>query len=100
MDFENATHGVSFSGMTQYKNDLKVEVFGKIKEAIRATEDVQEAVKAGWVGNAADNFICNINKGAEKMVAEISNIEDMLMTELDGIESQIGDMDENLVEKE
>ena len=100
MDFENATHGVSFSGMTQYKSDLKMGVFIKIKDAIRSTEEVQEAVKSGWVGTAADNFIYNINNGADKMLTEISNIEDMLMTELDGIASQIGDMDENLVEKE
>ncbi len=100
MDFENASHGVSFSGMESYKTELQMNTFRKIRDAINNTADVEAAVKAGWAGNAADNFIHNVQVGANKMSDEISNIEEMLMKELEGIASQIGDMDENLVERE
>lgn len=100
MDFENATHGVSFAGMEAYKTELQMNTFRKIRDAINNTADVEAAVKAGWTGTAADNFIHNVQVGANKMSDEISNIEEMLMKELEGIASQIGDMDENLVERE
>ena len=100
MDFENASHGVSFTGMEQYKNELQMNTFNRIRDAINNTADVESAVKAGWVGTAADNFIANIQTGAQKMSEQITSIEKMLITELDGIMSQIGDMDENLVERE
>lgn len=100
MDFQNASHGVSFTGMESYKTDLQMNTFRKIIDAINNTTDVESAVKAGWVGTAADNFISNIQTGANKMSDQIKDIESMLMTELDGIMSQIGDMDANLVERE
>lgn len=100
MDFQNASHGVSFSGMETYKTDLQMNTFRKIIDAINNTADVESAVKSGWVGTAADNFISNVQTGANKMADQIKDIESMLMTELDGIMSQIGDMDANLVERE
>lgn len=100
MDFQNATHGVSFTGMQQYKQELQMNTFRKIRDAINNTADIEAAVKAGWVGTSADNFLHNIATGAQRMSEQISEIENMLITELDGIMSQIGDMDENLVERE
>lgn len=100
MDFQNATHGVSFTGMETYKTDLQMNTFRRIIDAINNTADVEAAVQSGWMGSAADNFIHNINTGANKMADQIKDIETMLMTELDGIMSQIGDMDANLVERE
>lgn len=100
MDFQNASHGISFTGMETYKTDLQMNTFRKIIDAINNTHDVETAVKSGWVGTAADNFISNVQTGANKMADQIKDIESMLMTELDGIMSQIGDMDANLVERE
>ncbi len=100
MDFQNASHGISFTGMETYKTDLQMNTFRRIIDAINNTHDVETAVRAGWVGTAADNFISNVQTGANKMADQIKDIESMLMTELDGIMSQIGDMDANLVERE
>lgn len=100
MDFGSASHGVDFTGMQKYKDDLQMNTFRKIRDAINNTADIESAVKAGWSGNSADNFIANIQTGANKMSEEVKNIEEMLIKELDGIMSQIGDMDENLVERE
>lgn len=100
MDFQNASHGVDFVGMQKYKQELQMNTFRKIRDAINDTTGVQTAVKAGWTGTAADNFVHNVQTGADKLSNDITQIEDMLIRELDGIMSQIGDMDENLVERE
>ncbi len=100
MDFTNASHGVSFTGMQQYQQELQMNTFRRIRDAINNTSDVEAAVRAGWTGTSADNFIHNLQTGANKMSDQITEIENMLITELNGIMSQIGDMDENLVERE
>jgi uncharacterized protein YukE len=100
MDFENASHGVSFTGMQTYQQELQMNTFRRIRDAINNTSEVENAVRAGWVGTAADNFIHNIQTGAQRMSDQVTEIENMLITELNGIMSQIGDMDENLVERE
>lgn len=100
MDFSNASHGVSFTGMQRYQQELQMNTFKKIRDAINNTSDIEANVKAGWTGTAADNFIHNVQTGAQKMSDQITEIENMLITELNGIMSQIGDMDENLVERE
>lgn len=98
MDFQSATHGVSVTGMQTFINDINVNVFDAVKAAIDDTTSVTDAVKTGWVGNAADNFNANILTGATKMRETVEKVRDMLLTELEGIQSQILDMDENLVE--
>ena len=100
MDFDNASHGVSFNGMSKYKDELHMNVFKKIRDAINNTSEVSAAVKNGWTGTAADNFISNLQTGANRLSTEMDKCEEMVITELDGIMSQIGDMDEKLVELE
>ena len=100
MDFSNASHGVSFTGMRQYKEDIHMQVFEALKQYLRDTSAIANAVKQGWVGTAADNFIANVQTGATRMEETIDQIQQTLDTELDGIQSQIADMDANLVEKE
>ena len=100
MDFQSASHGVSFTGMEQFKDAIHMNVFQKLMDEIRNTTDIQNAVKQGWVGTSADNFIANVETGANKMAEELKNVQEMLDTELEGIQSQIGDMDDTLVERE
>ena len=99
MDFESASHGLSIFGMQSYINTNK-NVFQKVRAAIDNTTGVTNSVKQGWAGQAADNFIKNILTGAEKMKESVTEVEEMLMTELEGIKNQILDMDDNLVELE
>lgn len=100
MDFTNASHGGSATGMESYKNDLRTEIFDQLRTAIDNKEGVNSAVKSGWVGTAADNFIANIGTGSETLKESLQTVEDSLMNMLDGEIAQIYDMDENLVELE
>lgn len=100
MDFQSASHGLSVTGMQNFINDINVNVFDAVKAAIDDTTAVTDAVKQGWEGNAADNFNANIITGSKKMRETVQKVEEMLLTELEGIQSQILDMDETLVELE
>lgn len=100
MDFGSADHGVNIPGMNQYIEDLNTIVLTEVASTLRNTNDVVTAVRAGWHGDAPEQFIMNLNKAAEKMVDELKNIQQALEVELKGIQSEIIDMDANLVEEE
>lgn len=100
MDYESASHGVNPMGVQNYLNDLNMGAFAHIKDALRNTTDVAAAVHNGWVGTSADNFEHNIINAGEKMCETIDQIQEMLRTEVEGIQSAILDMDANLVEEE
>ncbi len=99
MDFDSASHGLSIVGMRAYMGENR-RVFDKVCAAIDNTKGVTRAINQGWNGQAADNFIKNILTGANNMKETVNEVEKMLQTELEGIQSQIVDMDENLVELE
>lgn len=100
MDFSSADHGVNIVGMNQYIEDLNTIVLTEVATTLRNTDEIVNAVRAGWHGDAPEQFIMNLNKAADKMIVELKNIQQALETELKGVQSQIIDMDANLVEEE
>lgn len=100
MDFQSADYGISITGMNTYIDDLNTKILTDVARVIRNTKEVETAVKGGWVGNSADQFLLNLNKGAEKMIETLAELKNTFETELKGIQSQMLEMDENLVEEE
>ena len=100
MDFQNADYGVSITGMNAYIDDLNTKVLTNVSRVLRNTKEVEVAVKAGWQGASADQFLLNLRKGSEKMVETLAELRKTFETELKGIQSQMLDMDANLVEEE
>lgn len=100
MDFQNADYGISITGMNTYIDDLNTKILTDVARVLRDTKEVETAVKAGWTGNSADQFLINLNKGAEKMIDTLAELKQTFETELKGIQSQMLEMDQNLVEEE
>lgn len=100
MDFQSADHGVSITGMNQYIDDINTVVLTEVAAALRDTAAVEDAVRAGWHGNAPEQFIANLNKAKEQMVETLKQLQNTFETELNGIKSSILDMDANLVDEE
>lgn len=100
MDFQSADHGVNITGMNAYIDDINSKILTDVAKQLRATGDVEAAVKAGWVGASADQFIANLNKAKEQMIDTLATLKETFETELKGIQSQIIDMDANLVDEE
>ena len=100
MDYQEADHGVSITGVQDYLSDLELGAFTDIKNALINTTDVVAAIHNGWTGTSADIFEKNIIKAGNDMADKISELETMLRTEVEGIQSEILDMDANLVEEE
>lgn len=100
MDYESASHGVNPTGVERYLTDLNLGAFTHIKDALRNTTDVVTAVHNAWQGQSADNFEKNLINAGDKMCDTIDELQTGLRTEVEGIQSQILDMDANLVEEE
>lgn len=100
MDFQGADYGVNIMGVNSYIQDLNTAVLTKVAGVIRNCSDVEAAVKAGWVGQSADQFILNINKAADQMCETLQDLQKAFETEVNGIRSQMLDFDNNLVEEE
>ena len=98
MDFSSASHGASAAGMETYKQDLRTNVFERLKSALNDINDIRTAVNQGWVGTAADNFIANVITGANLLKDNINMVQDSVENVLDGSISEVYDMVENLVE--
>lgn len=100
MDFQSADHGVNITGMQSYISDVNSIVLNNVASKIRATDEVASAVRAGWHGNAPEQFIANLDKAKEQMVQTLNELQHTFETELNGIQSAILDMDANLVDEE
>lgn len=100
MDFQSADYGISVTGMNAYIDDLNTRILNDVAKVIRDTKGVEEAVKAGWVGTSADKFLMNLSKGADRMCETLQELKTVFETELKGIQSQMLELDESLVEEE
>ena len=100
MDFQSADHGVNIAGMNAYIDEINTMVLTTVSEALRNTSEVEQAVRAGWSGNAPEQFIANLNKAKEQMIVTLKQLQKTFETELKGIQSSILDMDANLVDEE
>lgn len=100
MDFSSAEFGVNIIGMEEYIQDINSIVLNQVSTALRATEEIEAAVRGGWHGNAPEQFLSNLNKAKEKMIETLKQLEKTFEVELKGIQSAVLDMDANLVEEE
>lgn len=100
MDFSQADHGVNIVGMKQYIDDLNTIVLNEAAQALRNTSGVVEAVRAGWHGNAPEQFLANIDKAKDQEIETLAELRNVFEAELKGIQSEILDMDANLVGEE
>jgi len=100
MDFASADHGVDIVQMNAYIDGLNGYILTNVASAIRNTTDVETEVRAGWHGNAPEQFITNLNKAKEVLITTLSDLRTAFETELNGVKSAILDMDANLVDEE
>ena len=100
MDFQGASYGVDIMGINNYINDLNTAILTNVSSTIRDCSEVEAAVKAGWVGQSADQFLLNLNKAAENMCDTLKELQNTFETEIKGIKDQMMDFDDTLVEAE
>ena len=100
MDFQGASYGVDIMGINKYINDLNTAILTNVSGVIRDCSDVETEVKAGWVGQSADQFLLNLNKAADQMCDTLKELQNTFETEIKGIKDQMMDFDDTLVEAE
>lgn len=100
MDFQSADYGVDITGVNSYIDDLNTAILTGVSNKIRNCKDIETAVKAGWAGNSADQFLLNMNKAANNMCETLKELQKTFETEIKGIKDQMMDFDDTLVEEE
>lgn len=100
MDFQDASYGVSIMGINNYLQELNVAVLVTVSGLIRNCSEIEAAVKANWVGTSADQFILNVNKGANELCDTLRELQETFESEIRGIKDQMMDFDDTLVEAE
>ena len=100
MDFQGASYGVDVIGINNYITDLNTAILVDVSSMIRDCSEVEEAVKAGWVGTSADQFLLNLNKAADNMCETLKDLEKTFETEIKGIQGEMMDFDDTLVEED
>lgn len=100
MDFSSASYGVDVIQINNYVSDLNTAILTNVSSTIRDCGIVEDAVKAGWVGQSADQFILNLNKAANQMCDTLKELQNTFEAEIKGIKDQMMDFDKDLVEEE
>lgn len=100
MDFQSADFGVNIVGMNEYIQDINTIVLTEVATALRAREGIEAAVRKGWHGAAPEQFLANLHKASEAMVEQMKQLQVVFETELKAVQSNILDMDANMVEEE
>lgn len=100
MDFQSASYGVDVMGINTYISDLNTAILTKVSNVIRNTSDVATEVKAGWIGQSADQFLLNLSKAADQMCETLKELEKTFEAEIKGIKDQMMEFDDALVEAE
>ena len=75
MDFQGASYGVDIMGVNNYLNDLNTAILTNVSTIIRDCSSVESEVKAGWVGQSADQFLLNLNKAANQMCDTLKELQ-------------------------
>lgn len=100
MDFQDASYGVNVMGINNYIQELNVAVLVTVSGLIKNCSEIEAAVKANWVGTSADQFILNVNKGANEMCDTLAELQERFEAEIRGIKDQMMDFDDTLVPEE
>lgn len=88
MTIDTMTEGISKQGMTQYIEDLRIDLLNTVKEKLEAVGEIQSAVDAGWQGKSRDKFF-------EMFEKSIEIIEDDLEAEFKDLQSRLNELANN-----
>lgn len=83
LNIGDVTYGISYSGIAQYKEDIKSICLVEVKELIEDHNAlVRQAIDAGWNGKSAQKFKELFNKRCEELTealdSEYHNLENRL----------------------
>lgn len=99
LDLDDATIGISRTGLENYKQDLKVNIINDTKVLLRNYEDIATEIGKGWNGAAANRFMENFDSSVESAcnaLDEISKSIDLLFAT---IQSAMIKQDEEMIEE-
>lgn len=87
MTIDNATYGVSQSGMKDYIEALNTSLISGTKNILEDVRDIQAAIDAGWNGPAKASFLKALAASIQKVEEALDAEEKDLRKKLDILQS-------------
>lgn len=87
MTIQDATYGISKTGMEQYINSLNASLIGDTKKILEQVEGIQSAVDAGWNGAAKASFLKSLQESIIKVEQDLDKEEVSLRRRLDELQA-------------
>ncbi len=94
LNIGDVTYGISYSGIEQYKEDIKSKCLVEVKNLIEEHSAlVRQAIDAGWNGESAKKFKELFNKRCDELV-------DALDSEYYNLESRLNELTTNYINQD
>ena len=87
MQIENATYGISKQGMIEYVRQLNYKLISETKEILEDVDAIQEAVDAGWNGEAKASFLKALQAAIEQVEEDLLKEEASLKSRFDELQA-------------
>lgn len=96
---DTLTTGIDATGMTNYVDQLKIELLDTVKEKINDVAELQAALDKGWQGNSLDKFKEHFNSMTEQICTDLQAEYDDLVARLSDLQSAYFNVDNNLIQE-
>lgn len=97
VDIGSMTMGVSASGMSGYRDQLKLSILVETKEKLQDVTGIQSSIDAGWQGESRDRFLEDFGVQIETIMDDLEAEYFDLEARLDELEDNYFKQDENMV---
>lgn len=71
VNITDLTYGISYKGMESYIENLKLELLENVKKKLKDVKGIQNAVDAGWQGEARDQFYKDFGDTIEHVIESL-----------------------------
>lgn len=91
------TQGYSRTGAENYKNELNAKAITETCNLLRDTNNIKNALSAGWQGQAELNFVTNLDNAVETTAQGIEELKNVLDGQFAAIEEAWANQDNEMV---
>ncbi len=95
---EGLTQGYDSVGAAKYVVDLNMHVITETKALLMKTQEVKQALQAGWVGQSEVNFETNLDNTVQKVSKTLDELQSAFEAQFNELSSSWAEADQNLVQ--
>lgn len=98
LGFEGISEGISKQGMEAYLEQLKLDLLNSVSEKLDDTQDMQNAINAGWQGASRDKFYRKFDTAIEATKEDLAAEYADLVNKLSELAQDFYAQDANMID--